>query len=57
MLITFRRRLGIVALLAAVLVAYARVYVGDHYPVDVVVGAADGVFGAALSDRAQDRSG
>jgi membrane-associated phospholipid phosphatase len=32
------RRLGIVAVLAALLMAFARVYVGAHYPADVVAG-------------------
>ncbi|MDE3101591.1 MAG: phosphatase PAP2 family protein [Chloroflexota bacterium] len=37
------RRWGLVALAAAALTAYARVYVGDHYPGDVLAGAAVGV--------------
>ncbi len=36
------RRLGIVAALAAVAMAFARVYVGAHYPLDVVAGLALG---------------
>lgn len=47
-LVAVRRRIGIVALLGAALVGYARVYVGDHYPLDVVVGVADGLLGAIL---------
>jgi undecaprenyl-diphosphatase len=39
------RRLGVVALAAAMLMAFARVYVGAHYPIDVVVGL---VFGAVV---------
>ncbi len=42
-LIAFHRRLGIAALLFAILVAYARVYVGDHYPGDVLGGALVGL--------------
>ena len=34
------RRLGLVAFVAAVVMAFARVYVGAHYPGDVVAGAA-----------------
>ncbi len=32
------RRLGLVALLAAIVMAFARVYVGAHFPRDVIVG-------------------
>lgn len=40
------RRLGVVAAIAAIAMALARVYVGAHYPQDVVAGLA---LGAALS--------
>lgn len=40
------RRWGVVACVAAVLMAIARVYVGAHYPGDVVAGL---VFGAAVA--------
>jgi undecaprenyl-diphosphatase len=42
-LFAHHRRLGLLALAAAALVGYARVYVGDHYPADVLSGAAIGV--------------
>lgn len=35
-------------ILAAVLVAYARMYLGVHYPVDVAAGAAIGIFTGSL---------
>ena len=37
------RRLGITAAVAAALMAFARVYVGAHYPRDVLAGLALGV--------------
>ena len=37
------RRLGIVSALAAAVMAFARVYIAAHYPVDVVAGLALGV--------------
>lgn len=37
-LVSFHRRLGAVALLCAAVLAYARVYIGVHYPGDVLGG-------------------
>jgi hypothetical protein len=36
------RRLGVVAVIAATMMAFTRVYVGAHYPFDVVAGLALG---------------
>jgi undecaprenyl-diphosphatase len=44
----YHRRLGVIALFVAAWVGYARVYVGDHYPEDVLVGAANGVLAGVL---------
>lgn len=45
------RRLGLLALLLAVLISYARVYVGLHYPGDVLGGAAVGLVVAVVVMR------
>ncbi|WP_098956976.1 phosphatase PAP2 family protein [Pseudonocardia sp. N23] len=41
-----QRRLGVVAAVLALLLAFSRVYVGVHYPTDVAVGL---LFGAAVA--------
>ncbi len=45
-LLLFSRRLGLVAVVAALLMAFARVYVGAHYPGDVLAGL---LIGAAVA--------
>lgn len=47
-LIAFHRRLGVVAMGFAAFMSYARVYVGSHYPGDVLGGAVVGVIVAVL---------
>lgn len=42
------RRLGLLVILAAAVLAYARVYCGDHYPGDVIAGAIVGTGVACL---------
>jgi undecaprenyl-diphosphatase len=47
-LVAFHRRWGTITLLFAALLCYARVYVGDHYPGDVLAGALIGTLLAVL---------
>jgi undecaprenyl-diphosphatase len=51
-LLFVHRRLGAVAVVAAALMAFARVYVGAHYPVDVAAGLAVGAIVAGLTQVA-----
>ncbi len=44
----FHRRVGLVALGFGLLMSYARVYVGDHYPGDIAAAAAIGIVAAAV---------
>lgn len=50
-LFLLNKRLGLIAALAALLMAFARVYVGAHYPGDVLAGFALGAVVAALGQR------
>lgn len=47
-LLLLDRRLGVAAAVAAALMAFARVYVGAHFPVDVLAGLAVGALVALL---------
>lgn len=57
---TLPRRWGIACLVLAVLISFSRLYVGVHYPSDVLGGAVIGIFagwaGAALAQRLKKRS-
>lgn len=44
------KRFGIPALILAILIALSRLYVGVHYPTDVLVGILDGILLAILSE-------
>jgi len=47
-LLTAHRKMGAAALAFAVVMSYARVYVGDHYPGDVLTGAVIGLLAAGV---------
>ena len=49
--LTLPRRYGVPALLLGVLIALSRMYVGVHYPTDVLCGAAIGVAAALAAVR------
>jgi len=51
-LLCVHRRLGAGAVLAALLMAFARVYVGAHFPIDVLAGLAVGALVALLTQLA-----
>ena len=47
-IVLVQRRIGIVALLAAAAMSFARVYIGVHYVSDVATGAAIGIAAAIV---------
>jgi membrane-associated phospholipid phosphatase len=50
-LLLANRRLGLVAIIAAVAMAFARVYVGAHYPGDVAAGLGLGATVTVVANR------
>lgn len=48
-------RLGLAALLLAALMGFSRVWIGVHYPLDIVGGAASGILAAYLVERYRQR--
>lgn len=48
LLFTPFRKLGVLALVAALLIGFARIFVGIHWPVDIAGGLLTGTVGAAL---------
>lgn len=49
LLFTPFRKLGVLALAAAVLIGFARVFVGIHWPIDIAGGLLTGMVGAAIA--------
>ena len=46
---TMPKKYGVAALILAALIAFSRLYVGIHYPTDVLVGILDGILFGLLS--------
>jgi undecaprenyl-diphosphatase len=47
----FNRKLGILSFFVALLVAVSRVYVGVHWPIDVIAGALVGIIAGMLTNK------
>ncbi len=47
--VTQFKKLGIVILLAACVIGFARIFVGVHYPLDIIGGLATGLVGGAVT--------
>lgn len=51
----FKKPYGIVVMVLASLIAFSRLYLGVHYPSDVLVGMISGIFMAFLGEKIVDR--
>ena len=49
------KKIGVPAFITGVMISLSRVYVGVHYPSDVVAGAAAGVAASLISDKTVDK--
>ena len=47
----FNRKLGILSFIIALIVAVSRVYVGVHWPIDVIGGALVGIISGIITNR------
>lgn len=55
LLLRMQKKIGIPAFVTGILISLSRVYVGVHYPSDVLAGASAGVASAIISDVLVDR--
>lgn len=55
LLMKMPKHIGIPAFITGLLISASRVYIGVHYPSDVVAGAAAGVISAVVSDKIVDK--
>lgn len=49
------KKIGIPSFITGIMISLSRIYVGVHYPSDVLAGAAAGVIAAVVSDKAVDK--
>lgn len=49
------KKIGIPAFMTGIMISLSRIYVGVHYPSDVIAGAAAGIAAALISDRTVEK--
>lgn len=55
LLMRMPKKVGVPAFITGLLISLSRIYVGVHYPSDVLAGAAAGVFAAIAADKSVDK--